>query len=303
MAIRKVGVVGCGLMGSGIAQVCAQAGFETRVREVSDAALAKGVGRIEKFLQGGVDKGKMTLDQRDQILARIHGTTQLEEFADCDLVIEAAIENLESKREVFDMLDAVVAPTAIFASNTSSLSITEMAAKTKRPSRFVGLHFFNPVPLMQLVEVVRTEMTDADVLAEVDAFAKALPKTVVSAIDTPGFVVNRLLVPYLLDAIRVLESGVASKEDIDNGMKLGCGYPMGPLTLLDFVGLDTTYFIAEIMFAEFKEPRFAPPPLLKRMVLAGWHGRKTGRGFYDYSAPAAGAPGAKPATAAAGAKA
>jgi 3-hydroxybutyryl-CoA dehydrogenase len=303
MAIRKVGVVGCGLMGSGIAQVCAQAGFETRVREVSDAALAKGLGRIEKFLQGGVDKGKLTIDQKDQILGRIQGTTKLEDFADCDLVIEAAVESLELKREVFDLLDAVVSPTAIFASNTSSLSITEMAAKTKRPARFVGLHFFNPVPLMQLVEVVRTEMTDPDVLAEVDAFAKALPKTVVSAIDTPGFVVNRLLVPYLLDAIRVLESGVATKEDIDNGMKLGCGYPMGPLTLLDFVGLDTTYYIAEIMFAEFKEPRFAPPPLLKRMVLAGWHGRKSGRGFYDYSTPAASAPGAKPAPAPAGAKA
>ncbi len=284
MAIRKVGVVGCGLMGSGIAQVCAQAGFETRVREVSDAALAKGLGRIDKFLQAGVDKGKATAEQKAQVLARIHGTTKLEDLADCDLVIEAAMENLEVKREVFDVLDAVVGPDAIFASNTSSLSVTEMATKTKRPSRFVGLHFFNPVPLMQLVEVVRAEMTDPAVLAEVETFAKALPKTVVNAIDTPGFVVNRLLVPYLLDAIRVLESGVASREDIDNGMKLGCGYPMGPLTLLDFVGLDTTYYIAEIMFAEFKEPRFAPPPLLKRMVLAGWHGRKSGRGFYEYPA-------------------
>jgi 3-hydroxybutyryl-CoA dehydrogenase len=270
-------------MGSGIAQVCAQAGYETRVREISDAALSKGLARIDKFLQAGVDKGKATAEQKAAVLARIHGTTQLEELADCDLVIEAAMESLDLKREVFDMLDAVVAPSTIFASNTSSLSITEMAAKTKRPDRFVGLHFFNPVPLMQLVEVVRTEMTDSAVLRIVDEFAKSLPKTVVNAIDTPGFVVNRLLVPYLLDAIRVLESGVASKEDIDNGMKLGCGYPMGPLTLLDFVGLDTTYYIANIMFDEFKDPMFAAPTLLKRMVLAGKNGRKSGEGFYKYS--------------------
>jgi 3-hydroxybutyryl-CoA dehydrogenase len=284
MAIQKVGVVGCGLMGSGIVQVAAQAGFDVRVREVDDAALARGLARIEKFLAAGVEKGKLTAEQKTAIQARIHGTTRLADFADRDLVIEAAIENLAAKREVFAALDAVVAPTAIFASNTSSLSITEMAAATKRPSRFVGLHFFNPVPLMQLVEVVKAPMTEPAVLADVTAFAQALPKVVVGAQDTPGFVVNRLLVPYLLDAIRVLESGVASREDIDNGMKLGCGHPMGPLTLLDFVGLDTTYYIANIMFDEFKEPRFAPPPLLKRMVLAGWHGKKSGRGFYDYAA-------------------
>ncbi|MGH7725271.1 MAG: 3-hydroxyacyl-CoA dehydrogenase family protein [Candidatus Eiseniibacteriota bacterium] len=283
MAIQKVGVVGCGLMGSGIVQVAAQAGYATRVREVSDDALKKGLGRIDKFLQGGVDKGKMKAEDKAAILSRIVGTTRLEDFADCDLVIEAAIESLDAKREVFQALDAVVSAGTIFASNTSSLSITEMAAVTKRPSRFVGLHFFNPVPLMPLVEVVQTPMVDASVVAEVEEFAKKLPKTVVKAQDTPGFVVNRLLVPYLLDAIRVLESGLASKEDIDNGMKLGCGHPMGPLTLLDFVGLDTTYYIANIMFDEFKEPRFAPPVLLKRMVLAGWHGRKSGRGFYDYS--------------------
>jgi 3-hydroxybutyryl-CoA dehydrogenase len=283
MAIQKVGVVGCGLMGSGIVQVCAQAGFEVKVREIDDAALAKGLGRIDKFLQGGVDKGKMTADQKAAIVGRISGTTKLADLGDCDLVIEAAVENIAAKHEVFAALDAACGPDAIFASNTSSLSITEMAAKTKRPARFVGLHFFNPVPLMQLVEVVRAPMTDDAVLAEVDAFAKKLPKVVVAAQDTPGFVVNRLLVPFLLDAIRVLESGIATKEDIDAGMKLGCGHPMGPLVLLDFVGLDTTYYIANIMFDEFKEPRFAPPPLLKRMVLAGWHGKKSGRGFYDYS--------------------
>jgi len=283
MAIQKVGVIGCGLMGSGIVQVAAQAGFKVTVREVNDDALAKGLGRIDKFLQGGVDKGKMTAEQKATVLANIAGTTKLEDLKDCDLVIEAAIENIEAKHEVFKALDAACGPNAIFASNTSSLSITEMAAKTKRPARFVGLHFFNPVPLMTLVEVVRTPMTDEAVLAEVTTFAQKIGKTVVAAQDTPGFVVNRLLVPFLLDAIRVLESGVASREDIDEGMKRGCGHPMGPLTLLDFVGLDTTYYIANIMFDEFKEPRFAPPPLLKKMVLAGWHGKKSGRGFYEYA--------------------
>ena len=283
MAIQKVGVVGCGLMGSGIVQVCAQAGFTVRVREIDEAALARGLARIDKFLQGGVDKGKMTADQKAAILGRITGTTKLADLGDCDLVIEAAVENIAAKHEVFAALDAACGPNAIFASNTSSLSITEMAAKTKRPARFVGLHFFNPVPLMQLVEVVRAPMTDAAVLAEVDAFAKQLPKVVVAAQDTPGFVVNRLLVPFLLDAIRVLESGIATKEDIDAGMKLGCGHPMGPLVLLDFVGLDTTYYIANIMFDEFKEARYAPPTLLKRMVQAGMYGKKSGKGFYDYS--------------------
>ena len=287
MAIQKVGVVGCGLMGSGIVQVTAQAGHTVRVREIDDAALARGLARIDRFLQGGVDKGKMTAEQKAEVLGRVQGTTKLSDLGDCDLVIEAAVENIAAKHEVFAALDAACGPDAIFASNTSSLSITEMAAKTKRPARFVGLHFFNPVPLMKLVEVVRTPMTDGAVLAAVDAFAKGLPKTVVAAQDTPGFVVNRLLVPFLLDAIRVLESGIATKEDIDAGMVLGCGHPMGPLTLLDFVGLDTTLYIADIMFDEFKEPRFAPPPLLKRMVLAGWHGKKSGRGFYDYSTGAA----------------
>jgi len=283
MAIQKVGVIGCGLMGSGIVQVAAQAGFDVRVREVSDEALAKGTGRIDKFLQGGVDKGKMTAEQKAQVLSMIAGTTRLEDMKDCDLVIEAAIENIAAKHEVFAALDAVCSPNAIFASNTSSLSITEMAAKTKRPSRFVGLHFFNPVPLMTLVEVVRAPMSDEAVLADITAFAQKIGKTVVAAQDTPGFVVNRLLVPFLLDAIRVLESGVASREDIDEGMKRGCGHPMGPLTLLDFVGLDTTKSVGEIMFNEFRERRFGPPPTLRKLVTAGHLGRKSGRGFYDYS--------------------
>jgi len=283
MAIQKVGVVGCGLMGSGIVQVAAQAGYPVRVREVSPDALAKGLARIDKFLQGGVDKGKMTPEQKAEIVGRIQGTTKLEDLADCDLVIEAAIENIDAKHEVYRALDAVCAPSAIFASNTSSLSITEMAAKTKRPARFVGLHFFNPVPLMKLVEVVRSPLTSAAAFEEAVAFAASLGKTPVRAGDKTGFIVNRLLVPYLLDAIRALEEGVGSTADIDEGMKLGCGHPMGPLTLLDFVGLDTTYYIANIMFEEYREKRFAPPALLKQMVQAGRYGRKSGRGFYDYS--------------------
>ena len=282
MAIQKVGVVGCGLMGSGIAQVAAQAGYETIVREVDERTLERGMGRVRKFLDGGVEKGKMAAAERDAILARLRGTTRLEDFVGCDLVIEAIVENLDAKRELFTALDRIVGAACVYASNTSSLSITEMAAQTGRPARFVGLHFFNPVPLMKLVEVVRTLMLEESVYQEVKAFGEKVGKTVVTAKDTPGFVVNRLLVPYLLDAIRMLESGVASREDIDNGMKLGCGYPMGPLTLLDFVGLDTTYYIANILFEEFKEPLYAPPTLLKRMVLAGYLGRKSGRGFYEY---------------------
>jgi 3-hydroxybutyryl-CoA dehydrogenase len=272
-------------MGSGIAQVCAQAGYETVVREVDPGVLEKGIGRVRKFLEDGVSKGKVQAADRDAILSRIRGTTAIEDLAACDLVIEAIVEKLEAKRELFAALDRTAEPGCIFASNTSSLSVTEMAAATHRPGRFVGLHFFNPVPIMKLVEVVRALTTEDAVLAEVKSFAESLGKTPVTAEDTPGFVVNRLLVPYLLDAIRLYESGVASREDIDNAMKLGCGYPMGPLTLLDFVGLDTTYSIANIMFDEFKQPQYAPPPLLKRMVLAGHHGRKSGKGFYDYSKP------------------
>lgn len=283
MAIRKVGVIGCGLMGSGIAQVSAQAGFPTVVREVSANALEKGLGSIRRFLEGGVAKGKVAAADLEKTLANLAGTTDLGALADCDLVIEAATENLGLKRELFTSLDALCAPSAILASNTSSLSITEMAAFTKRPARVVGLHFFNPVPLMKLVEVVKTVNTDPAVLADANAWVMALGKTAVNCGDSTGFVVNRLLIPYMLDAVRVYEQGLASRDDIDNAMKLGCGYPMGPLMLGDYVGLDTTYYISEIMFDEFKEPRFAAPQLLKRMVLAGLHGRKAGRGFYDWS--------------------
>ena len=285
MAIQRVGVAGCGLMGSGIAQVSAAAGFETVVREVSAELVEKGLKGIEKNLNRLAEKGTITDAVRGEIRARLKGTTSIEDLKNCDLVIEAIVEKLPAKRELFGALDAICPPPTIFASNTSSLTITEISAATKRPQRFVGLHFFNPVPVMKLVEVVRTIATDAAVYEEMVAFGAKLGKTAVRAHDSTGFIVNRLLVPYLLDAIRALEEGVGSIEDIDNSMKLGCGHPMGPLTLLDFVGLDTTYYISQIMFEEFKERRFAAPPLLKRMVLAGWNGRKAGRGFYDYSDP------------------
>ncbi len=285
MPIEKVGVVGCGLMGSGIAQVAAQAGFPVIVREVSTQLIDKGLQSIEKNLGRQVEKGTITSADRDQIRSRLRGTTNLDEFEARDLIIEAIIEQLPAKRELWNQLDKVCPKGTIFASNTSSLSITEMATFTQRPDRFVGLHFFNPVPVMKLVEVIRTIATDGRVFSEVLEFAGKLGKTSVKTTDRTGFIVNRLLVPYLLDAVRAFEEGVASIEDIDNSMKLGCGHPMGPLTLLDFVGLDTTLYIANIMFDEFKEKRFAPPPLLKRMVLAGWHGRKSGRGFYDYGDP------------------
>jgi 3-hydroxybutyryl-CoA dehydrogenase len=281
--MKTVGVVGCGLMGSGIAQVSAQAGFTTWVREVDRATLDKGLGRIRKFLEDGVAKGKLTADVKDETLGRIKGTTELQDLATCDLVVEAVLESLDAKRQVFSTLDKIVPASTVLASNTSSLSITEIAATASRPERVVGLHFFNPVPLMKLVEVIRALPTSDAAFELAKGFVEKLGKTAVVAKDTPGFVVNRLLVPYLLDAARIYESGVASKEDIDNGMKLGCGYPMGPLTLLDFVGLDTTLSIANIMFEEFKLPQYAAPPLLKRMVLAGYLGRKSGRGFYDYS--------------------
>lgn len=285
MAIQKVGVVGCGLMGSGIAQVCAQAGFDTTVREVSDALVQKGLAGIEKNLARLVEKGTLAQSDADATRGRLRGTTNLDELKNCDLIVEAIIEQLPAKHELFSALDKICPKSTIFASNTSSLLITEMAAGTTRPDRFVGLHFFNPVPVMKLVEVVRTIATDAKVYEEMVEFGRKLGKVPVRAGDSTGFIVNRLLVPYLLDAIRAYEEGVGSIEDIDNSMKLGCGHPMGPLTLLDFVGLDTTYYIANIMFDEFKERRFAPPALLKRMVLAGWNGRKSGRGFYDYADP------------------
>jgi len=286
MAIEKVGVVGCGLMGSGIAQIAAQAGCQVTVREVNTAVLEKGLQSIDKNLQRLVDKGTLTAADRDQVRGRLHGTTNLEDLKDCDLIIEAIIEQLPAKRELWTTLDKVCPKHTIFASNTSSLSITEMATFTQRPDRFLGLHFFNPVPVMKLVEVIRTIATDKKVEEDAVAFAVRVGKTPVRTTDRTGFIVNRLLVPFLLDAIRALEEGVGSIEDIDNSMKLGCGHPMGPLTLLDFVGNDTTYYIANIMFDEFKEKRFAPPPLLKRMVLMGWNGRKAGKGFYDYSDPA-----------------
>ena len=289
MEIKKVGVLGCGLMGSGIAQVAATAGVEVSVLEVEQKYLDKGFAGIEKslskFAERPPEKGGITGQQKKEILSRLKGTTKPADLADCDIVIEAIIENLAQKREMFAGLDGIVKKDAIFASNTSSISITELMTATKRPERFVGLHFFNPVPLMKLVEVVRTIATTNDVYETAYEFGKKLGKVPVRAKDTTGFIVNRLLVPYMLDAIRAYEEGVGSIEDIDNAMKLGCGYPMGPFTLLDFVGLDTTYYITHVMYDEFKERRFASPPLLKRLVMAGWYGRKSGKGFYDYSDP------------------
>ena len=284
MTIRKVAVLGCGLMGSGVAEVCARAGLETTVREVDDELLEAGLGRIRKSLARAASKGKLDDGQVDEILARVTGTTRIADLADADLVIEAIVENLEIKTRTFAELDQTVQPQSIFASNTSSLTITELAAATNRTDRFIGLHFFNPVPVMKLVEIVRVLSTSDESVAAAQEFVRAIGKEPVLARDNSGFIVNRLLVPYLLDAIRAVEEGVGSIEDIDKAMQLGCGHPMGPLTLLDFVGLDTTYYIANIMFEEYREKRFAPPPLLKRMVLAGHNGRKSGRGFYDYDA-------------------
>ena len=289
MEIRKVGVLGCGLMGSGIAQVSAMAGFDVTVLEVEQKFLDKGFAGIDKslakFAERPVEKGGITGQQKDAVLARLHGTTNLSDLAHCDIVIEAIIESVPQKKEMYAAIDSVVKKDAIFASNTSSISITELMTATKRTERFIGLHFFNPVPLMKLVEVVRTIPTADSVYETAYGFAKKLGKVPVRTSDKTGFIVNRLLVPYLLDAIRAYEEGVGSIEDIDNAMKLGCGYPMGPFTLLDFVGLDTTYYITHVMYDEFKEQRFASPALLKRLVMAGWYGRKTGRGFYDYSDP------------------
>jgi len=287
MEIKTVGVLGCGLMGSGIAQVSAQAGCNVIVLETEQKLLDKGFAGIEKSLAKFAEKGTITAQQKDETRARLKGTTRMEDLSDCDLVIEAIIENVDIKKKTFAALDTIVKPGAIFASNTSSISITELMTATKRPERFLGLHFFNPVPLMKLVEVIRTIATASEVFEAGVAFGAKVGKTPVRTSDKTGFIVNRLLVPYLLDAIRAYEEGVGSIEDIDTAMKLGCGYPMGPLTLLDFVGLDTTYYISQIMFDEFKERRFASPALLKRMVAAGWYGKKSGKGFYDYSDPAA----------------
>ena len=269
-------------MGAGIAQVCAASGYKTIVREVDQGVLDKGLGRLRKFLNDGVEKGKVTPETRDQTLANLSGTTSFADLAKCDLIVEAIIENVEAKSGSYSALDAVVSDHTIFCSNTSSLCITELAAKTKRPDRFAGLHFFNPVPIMKLVEVIRSLTTSDETYRTVFSFAQSLGKDPITAPDKPGFIVNRLLVPYLLDAIRSFEHGLGTVEDIDKGMKLGTGYPMGPFTLLDFVGLDTTYYIANIMFEEYREPAYAPPPLLKRMVLAGRLGKKSGQGFYKY---------------------
>jgi 3-hydroxybutyryl-CoA dehydrogenase len=282
MEIQTVGVLGCGLMGAGIAQVSAAAGYTTIVREVQQTLLENGLGRIRKFLDEGVARGKTLAEVRDRALANLSGTTTFDALSRCDLIIEAIVEDLTEKKTVYRVLESIVSPKTIFVSNTSSLCITELAASTTRPDRFAGLHFFNPVPVMKLVEVIRALTTSEETYRTVLAFAQSLGKEAISAPDRPGFIVNRLLVPYLLDAIRAYEHGLGTVEDIDKGMQLGCGYPMGPFSLLDFVGLDTTYYIANIMFEEFREPAYAPPPLLKRMVLAGYLGRKSGRGFYSY---------------------
>lgn len=282
MKIKKVGVLGCGLMGSGIAEVIAKAGYAVTVREVTEELLTKGQERINRSLEKAVTKGRLEADEKDKILGRMTGAVALDDLADCDLIIEAIVENLDDKKKTFGALDEIVKKDAIFASNTSSLTLTQIAASTGRPDRFIGLHFFNPVPMMKLVEVVRTLMTDESVLEIAHDFVRTLKKEPVACKDNSGFIVNRLLVPYMLDAIRGYEEGIGTIEDIDRAMQLGCGYPMGPFTLLDFVGLDTTYYIANIMFEEYRERRFAPPPLLKQMVQAGRLGKKSGHGFYKY---------------------
>jgi 3-hydroxybutyryl-CoA dehydrogenase len=283
MAIQVVGVVGCGLMGSGIAQVTAQKGYRTIVREVSDDLLRKGLDRIRGFLSEGVKRGKVSQADMDKTLGFISGTTKLEDFRDCDLVIEAVVENLAEKRKVFAELDRVCKPSALFASNTSSISITAQAAATGRPSQCIGLHFMNPVPIMKLLEIVRPEITSEETYREAKSFGESLGKVTVTAKDTPGFIVNLLLVPYLCEAVRAVEHDLATREDIDTAMELGCNMPMGPLKLLDFVGLDTTLYIMDVLFDQFHDPRYAAPTLLRRMVMAGHVGKKAGRGFYDYT--------------------
>ena len=282
MEVRTVGVLGCGLMGSGIAQICARSGYRTIVREVDETLVKQGLGRIEQSLAVGVTRGKLSAEDLDGTMGRLSGTTRVEDLSEADVVIEAIVEDLDAKHQMFSAVDDVVGADTLFASNTSSLSITEMASATTRPDRFLGLHFFSPVPVMKLVEVIRGLATSNGTYDRGIAFAKSLGKDPITAPDRPGFVVNRLLIPYLLDAVRAYESGVGTIEDMDKSMTLGCGHPMGPFTLLDFVGLDTTYYIANIMYDEFRDPAFAAPPLLKRMVLAGRLGRKSGRGFYTY---------------------
>ncbi len=280
---KKIGIIGCGQMGSGIAQVAAQAGYPVLSHEMSEELFEKGLRNITKLLDRAIEKGKLDSPTRDKILGNISGTTELSDMADCDIIIEAVTEDMTTKQEIFRELDAACKPETIFASNTSSLPIGDLAAVTKRRDKFIGLHFFNPVPIMKLVELVRTIDSSDSSLSAAKEFAESVGKTVVMAKDTPGFIVNVLLVPYLLDAIRQLENGLATRDDIDNGMKFGCGHPMGPLTLTDFIGLDTILYIADIMFDEFKNGHYAAPPLLRRMVNAGYLGKKSGRGFYDYN--------------------
>lgn len=282
MEIGTVGVVGCGLMGSGITEACARAGYDVVVLEVSQDLLDKGLNRIKGSLDKAVARGKASQEQVDQALGRIRGTLDLNDFSRCDLVVEAAMENMVTKKQLFAQLDKILPPHAILASNTSSLCVTEMASVTGRGDKVLGIHFFNPVPVMPLIEFVRTILTSDETMDIAQQFGASLGKTMVTARDTPGFIVNRLLIPYLLDAVRVYENGLASKEDIDTAIKLGLNHPMGPLTLLDFVGLDTTLFIADAMYEEYKDGRYAAPPLLRRMVLAGHLGRKSGKGFYNY---------------------
>ncbi len=282
MEISRVGIVGCGLMGSGIAEVCARAGYRVTVREIDDRLLQDGLRRVQASLTRAVERGKASREQADQTMSRITGTLTLADFDGCDLVVEAAVENMSVKKQVFSELDKILPSHAVLASNTSSLCLTEMASATNRGDKVLGIHFFNPVPVMPLIEFVRTILTSDETMDTARQFGASLGKTMVTAKDTPGFIVNRLLIPYLLDAARVYEEGLATKEDIDAAIKLGLNHPMGPLTLLDFVGLDTTLFIADAMFEEYKDVRYAAPPLLRRMVLAGHLGRKSGKGFYDY---------------------
>lgn len=283
MEIKKVGVVGCGLMGSGITQVCAQSGYSVVVSEINEELLHKGLASIDRFMTGSVARGRLSLQDKEAILSRIQGTTDTGNFADCDLVIEAAIENMDLKKKIFAELDKICPKHAVLTSNTSCLSITDLAMVTSQPDKVLGTHFFNPVPLMKLLEIVRTVITSDEALETVKAFGESLGKTIVVTIDTPGFITNRLLIPYVLDAVRMLEAGVATREDIDTAIKLALNHPMGPLALIDLIGVDTILFIANAMYDELKEPRLAAPTLLKKMATAGWLGRKTGKGFYDYS--------------------
>ncbi len=283
MEIKKVGVVGCGQMGSGITRVCAQSGYQVVVSEINSELLDKGLASINSALTKSVDKGKLSRQDKDALLSRIKGTTSTRDFYDCDLVIEAAIENADLKKKIFAEIDKICPKHAILATNTSCLSIIDTAMATTRPDKVLGIHFFNPVPVMQLIEIVKTIVTSDDTLEIGKAFGKSLGKTVVTARDAPGFIVNRLLMPFLLNAIRMLETGVATREDIDTAINLGLNHPMGPLALSDLIGLDTVYFIVSAMYEELKDPQYAPPTLMKKMIAAGWLGRKTGKGFYEYN--------------------